>query len=393
MGGVWLCKQPSEAEGLDKIASDEENADTRRGDTLEPRTDTQELGTPTCDLSGANLDLSPISCSKPVSALTGLKSRVPPGPIQKTDLKEDADADDVFATDSLDEFVAGGEESDKDASEILPEPPQWLTRAISICSEGEDLEVLASEADTEECCNDLGFPRAFSDQGETEILEIKTSELDKPVAGQSQSSGLQLRLDSEPSASDISRSTISSHTPEGQSGPGTQGLSVEDVNKPVTLPLHVNCKGQTPELPRMPKSTFGNTDKTNMKGSKDYDKGEEAKAISISQQDPVSSTNGKTSNASSFDSKVSVPNRETSKMRPAANQEKLIPDLVSITPGESDYLLTAAQAIRKALDCEVNGMYEDAFNLYKTCVGLLLSGVQGTAWVFFGRLDIQVQLF
>ena len=45
--------------------------------------------------------------------------------------------------------------------------------------------------------------------------------------------------------------------------------------------------------------------------------------------------------------------------------------------GKEDYIYTAANQICLAQEYEANGNYEMAFATYKSCVGILLQGVQG----------------
>ena len=45
--------------------------------------------------------------------------------------------------------------------------------------------------------------------------------------------------------------------------------------------------------------------------------------------------------------------------------------------GKEDYIYTAANQICLAQEHEANGNYEMAFATYKSCVGILLQGVQG----------------
>ena len=45
--------------------------------------------------------------------------------------------------------------------------------------------------------------------------------------------------------------------------------------------------------------------------------------------------------------------------------------------GKEDYIYTAANQICLAQEYEANGSYEMAFATYKSCVGILLQGVQG----------------
>ena len=45
--------------------------------------------------------------------------------------------------------------------------------------------------------------------------------------------------------------------------------------------------------------------------------------------------------------------------------------------GKEDYIYTAANQICLAQEYEANGSFEMAFATYKSCVGILLQGVQG----------------
>lgn len=46
--------------------------------------------------------------------------------------------------------------------------------------------------------------------------------------------------------------------------------------------------------------------------------------------------------------------------------------------GKEDYIYTAANQICLAQEYEANGSYDMAFATYKSCVGILLQGVQGS---------------
>lgn len=357
---MWLCKQPSEVEGLDKLASDEEDTESCRGDNTEPRADTKQCVSHIPDIPENNADqpsgMAPNQTEEQIA-------KVSRDPDIKISSKIYTDNDDVFATDSLDEFVVDTEDSEKDTPEIPPDPPQWLTRAISLCSEGEDLEVLASKADAEDSCNDLGFPRAFSDQEDREMQVIKSYNSNK--------SGSASYGESKSSPSDTARHNDSSsprpHAEKNeQSFISSQKLSANKPNEP-HLAMDVDNERQIPKFPKCDRLSFEN-DGRNLAARNVDDK--------ENQQDHISSLSRNISNTSS-QHLTDVSSSGTS-LRPEAIQEKLVLDPINITPVEGDYLVTAAQAIHKALNCEVNGMYEDAFNLYKKCVGLLLSGVQGT---------------
>lgn len=304
---MWLHKQPSLSEGLDILSSDEEEIDgqTPDGDA--------SIGTP--------------------PALTEQSSG-------KADQNEREEQDDVFTHDinaSLEEKLA--DVSDKHDHSSSTEPPRWLVRAISICSEGEDLEILASEADEEE----LRFPQAFSDHSHCEVEEQSTVD-------------------------DSTRQEEGNQCTDSQNGPHLQEV-LSDTSKSldqgsksnnlmsIVCETGMNCK------------TEMICDKTSHSINNDP----------LEPSDSSCSTKDSNS-ASTVDDRQSF----IGVKRDIGNNKIVRPRTVSdltnicIDPKESDYLYAAGHTIHKALDCEVNGNYEEAFSLYKTCVGVLLSGVQGT---------------
>lgn len=291
LGGVWLYKQPSLTEGLDNLSSDE-------------------------DENNEHETVPPTGCESGETDLT----RHPNG--EAAENNED-EHDDVFTQDPEESLDNEQGLSEKDDHSSSAEPPNWLVRAISICSEGEDLEVLASEADFEE----LSFPRAFS-----EYDLSKQEEEESPAFSGSDS------------ADDISlqqnRADSSEALAESSSSVG-----------------YGHDKNQWPER---------NLEKTS-DSKMLVEKTESAEFSSLKDSSSVGMTGYKQSFTSSSDSGKEVTRQRT--MSDLAN--------IYIDPKESDYLYAAGHTIHKALECEVNGKYEEAFSLYKTCVGLLLSGVQG----------------
>lgn len=286
LGGVWLYKQPSLTEGLDKIdlSSDEEDND---GQTPEGET-------------------------------TTIPQAVARQSNEEADQNNEEEQDDVFTHDvdgSLENELEISEREDRASS---AEPPNWLVRAISICSEGEDLEVLASEADREE----LSFPQAFSEYDLSKQEENESS-----------------RYPCSDSSDDVLLDT---------SGMSAQSsLSV----------VHGNDENQWTDI--------------------DHDKSLDSTNFSEKTESSESSSLKDSSSAGTAEDKRSSPSSSGSGKR--VMHQRTISDLANIyiDPKESDYLYAAGHTIHKALDCEVNGKYEEAFSLYKTCVGLLLSGVQG----------------
>ena len=232
---------------------------------------------------------------------------------------EDEHTDDVFTQDPEESFDNDQDLSEKDDHSSSAEPPNWLVRAISICSEGEDLEVLASEADAEE----LSFPQAFT--------EYDVSKESSPFSGSDSADDLSLQQNTV----DTSEASAESSSSVGYG---------HDENQ----------------------WTEKNLQKTS-ESEMFFEKTESAESSGLKDSSSVGTTEDKQSFTSSSDSGKGVTRQRT--MSDLAN--------IYIDPKESDYLYAAGHTIHKALECEVNGKYAEAFSLYKTCVGLLLSGVQG----------------
>lgn len=293
LGGVWLYKQPSLTEGLDNLSSDEEENDER--ETI------------------------------PQAGNKSEESNLTRQSNEEADENNEEEHDDVFTHDldgSLENELEISEKEDRASS---AEPPNWLVRAISICSEGEDLEVLASEADSEE----LSFPQAFS-----EYESPKQEEDDSSCYPFSDSSN------------DLSLQQDIRDTPEAL---GQSSLST----------VHGHGEKQWTEKDHDRASNSTNfTDKT-----------ESSESSSMKDSSSVGTTD---------DCKQSFTSSSDSGKR-SVTKQRTFSDLANIyiDPKESDYLYCAGHTIHKALECEVNGKYQEAFGLYKTCVGLLLSGVQG----------------
>lgn len=64
---------------------------------------------------------------------------------------------------------------------------------------------------------------------------------------------------------------------------------------------------------------------------------------------------------------------------------------------KEDYIYLAANQICKAQEYEANGDYERAFATYKSCVGILLHGVQGNRYstkaikyIFSNIIDVSI---
>ncbi|XP_068683984.1 ribosomal protein S6 kinase-like 1 isoform X2 [Montipora foliosa] len=272
LGGVWLLKQPSLTEGLDTLSSDEEDE------------------------------------NNPLAVESSLSH-------EGTNLNPVEEHDDVFHNDEhfseRETGISAGEER-----ESSTEPPKWLVRAISICSEGEDLEILASEADIGEDVS--SFPNYYH-HGEGDC-----------------------QYHSQPGFSD--EKSNSEH-----------GVSIEKSSTYV-------CKGDKDYANTLKQEHLALKPKPALTSQK-------SDAFKGSLEDPnlVSATEDEQSFSSA------------SGLVKGTTRQRTISDLgnIYIDSKESDYLYAAGHTIHQALDHEVNGRYEEAFSLYKSCVGVLLSGVQG----------------
>ena len=320
MGGVWLCKQPSLPEGLDNVSSDEDETDSKISDT---RTDL------VTSQSQQRLDLQ-LDVSDPSKF-------------------EECGETDVFANEisenNDDDYNVSSSDSEEKPRTSNSEPPKWLARAISICSEGEDLEILASEADTDEYSSEMYFPRAFSE------YEGQAGE-DCGARDGGQTSG--------------------SGNIEGSLGNEERTGTLENAAKVAGL----RTDGSEPLNESRKHSPCSSANKLSPStGTTEFQADESSSALL--------STSNERFQPSDADSAPSVGSPQGScsssskKTLPSEKRWDYDLSLICVDATEQDYLYAAARIIQKALDCEVEGFYEEAFSLYKSCVGLLLSGVQG----------------
>lgn len=216
----------------------------------------------------------------------------------------------------------------------------WLARAMSMCSEGDDIETLASEAGCGE--NELNKPK-----DSPEILEAHEPQ-DVPAESSQTSQGNVL---------DLLPTLLES----------SEGEDDEDV----FVEILSNDKPQ-------PCQPTGN----NKDVQEEY---VYAKDLTDEKSHPTDNTrySGEHNNVTKVQ-KTQENNRVEENIAPEKSKKGLqqVGRLVSnigvswIDPRKKDYLYEAAQIIQQALYCEANEMYEDAFNKYKICVGILLKGVQ-----------------
>ena len=309
---MWLYKQPSLSEGLDVASSDEEESECRITDA--------------------------IVISNPADANEHYKFST-----------EEDDQDDVFTENIVQDnssTISKREERTRNN-----EPPHWLVRAISICSEGGDLEALASEAEIDKFSTELDFPEAFCEYGSTR--EEGSNDHRDDLSGEQKTSPVPHLVNHDPPGYYTS--------PQFMAGTSTSlSQQIKDLS-----PLQVSnswekendsCKTKNPS--DLSKHPLHHNENGSLRDSN-----------FLKDSSSVCTTEATQSLTSSIGS-----GKSNSIMR-----QRTISDLGNICIGAkgSDYLYAAGHTIHQALNCEVNGMYEEAFSLYRTCVGLLLCGVQG----------------
>ncbi|KAK3709330.1 hypothetical protein QZH41_006928 [Actinostola sp. cb2023] len=251
LGGVWLCKQPSLADGLD-------SAGTEDTTPYQPPTFIQRsLSFDGKD--GTTPDPPPTFIQRSLS-FDGKDDTTPDPPptfIQRS-LSFDGNDDNVFTRSDMGKDSSSSDDEVNSSEE--DKTSCWLQRAMSLCSEGGDIEVLASEADNSEFIDELNFPKPFSDVEDNEP-----------------------RSDPESSRESIG---------DEETSPSSANSSIREAS-----------------------------------------------------DDPSSAV-------FSAAAATSTPyNKQTTS-------------------------IAAANVVRNALSCELDGQYKEAFHLYKKCVSLLLNGVQ-----------------
>uniref|UniRef100_A0A6P8I5Y5 Ribosomal protein S6 kinase delta-1-like n=1 Tax=Actinia tenebrosa TaxID=6105 RepID=A0A6P8I5Y5_ACTTE len=272
LGGVWLCKQPSLVEGLDKT---ETNVDET---IYEQSTDLVE---------------SQISADTPSFI--------------RRSLSVEEGEEDVFGKKEVENSKEISWDLDGEDGQILRRTTTWLQRAISLCSEGDDIETLACEAENDEYVKELNFPKPFA------VLE-------SDCVGNSVINVQQILNTNRGSGIESKRETVTQEP--------TEILSEYRGNQ--------KTKYEPCEPYNSPKSTSN-------------------------QEDPGD---------------FSVVSKENQKETTPCRFHPQDISFLSDSTGD-DYLLAAAKVVRQALNFELDGQYEEAFHLYKKCVSLLLSGVQG----------------
>ena len=221
---------------------------------------------------------------------------------------------------------------------------RWLARAISLCSEGDDIETLASEAGRDE--NELGRQK----ENRADIPEVC-----EPTGVESH--------DSQPSQGSVDLLPTLLESSEGED---------EDV----FVDIVSSKSGEA-------NNTGDNILQTSQGTSAKKDVNEEyvyVKSLADVGGDDTKCTEQRDTTTKLQEIKpTDRKGGKTGKNKKGVDQIAHIVSNIGVSwidPRKKDYLFEAAQVIQQALYCEANELYEDAFNRYKMCVGILLKGVQ-----------------
>ena len=279
-----MCKQPSLVEGLDNAGAQEDTSQDQ------PTT---------------------ISYSQSTDG---------PRRLQRSLSFDSADDNDVFEQRDND-----GDEFNSDSVERRAESSEktsiWLQRAMSLCSEGEDIEALASEAENDEFIDEVNFPKPLSEHEDK-------------------------------------------HNIRGHKGPqinvSDESSEKKQENQQSTEQKTVNVGGAENDS-----IDERQNDQDNLRTKMEIDTG---KNFTSQTKGDMNKPNANSSN--------SVSGKSANEKKIKSTERYRFSPHVAVC-AEDDYLFSAATVVRQALQCELDGQYKEAFHLYKKCVSLLLNGVQG----------------
>ena len=253
----------------------------------------------------------------------------------------------------------------------------WLSRAMSLCSEGDDIETLASEA---------GFNNDLISQNVDDIMTTDH------VPSQGSVDMLPTLLESDEEREDVeevfaeiisprnlkNNSENNSPRNSGNISPG----NLEDMDEQLE-----SCFGEETDFsfskPLDSKSTSSSQDSVDnqdLPTDRDEDLISSTTKLQIrtNEEDKETTDSIQEDGYEVITNKPEVGSTEDSSISARKQVGRTVSNIAMswIDPKKKDYLYQAAQIIQQALYCEANEMFEDAFNKYKICVGILLNGVQ-----------------
>ncbi|XP_046848172.1 ribosomal protein S6 kinase delta-1-like [Xenia sp. Carnegie-2017] len=220
---------------------------------------------------------------------------------------------------------------------------KWLSNAISLCSEGDDIETLASQSSC-----------SFKDHEDWELVDDDENLDILPTLLENENDDVFVEVigsnnNREVSSITVDEKRLSNELPSNDSDDKDKSLDLSvDKNDDNRLSLpDDNEYNDTNDQVHTEKTG------TNQETIDDIEKDNLSGPIDQHLQD-VSHTAAR-----------KVIGRKLSNVA-----------MSWIDPKKKDYLYNAAQIMQEALYCEANEMYEKAFLKYKLCVGILLKGVQ-----------------
>lgn len=226
---------------------------------------------------------------------------------------------------------------------LFDDDKKWLSNAISLCSEGDDIETLASQSSC-----------SFKDHEDCELVDDDENLDILPTLLENENDDVFVEVigsnnNREVSSITVDEKRLSNELPSNDSYDKDKSLDLSDDkidDNRLSLPddneyndtndqFHTEKTGTNQE-------TIDDIEKENLSGPID----QHLEDVSHSAARKV--IGRKLSNVA----------------------------MSWIDPKKKDYLYNAAQIMQEALYCEANEMYEKAFLKYKLCVGILLKGVQ-----------------
>lgn len=250
---------------------------------------------------------------------------------------------------------------------------QWLARAMSLCSDGDDIEILASEAgnvDNSESRKGKETSLTPTDDGCTDDIVVK------PQASQGSVDMLPTLLESSEDEQEDVFVEITSPRMSDNFEEIITATPTDEINSLSSLVLDSKLKNPLSSSDNADNVIADNEPADNnilvsSKVTLDERTGDKSQVNAMLDPDKE-----RTSDHKEINNKMEPSSTEGRKLHKQVGRKVSNIAMSWIDPKKKDYLYNAAQIIQQALYCEANEMYEDAFNKYKICVGILLNGVQ-----------------
>ncbi|XP_028398802.1 ribosomal protein S6 kinase-like 1 [Dendronephthya gigantea] len=251
----------------------------------------------------------------------------------------------------------------------------WLFRAMSMCSDGEDIEALASEAGY--IADDVKENSLITKEDVSDATGIRKTDV---LPSQGSVDMLPTLLESDDGEEEVFVEILSPKRISTPASSDTQSPFDSCVDEEPGLIDETKCVNSQP-LDRKLDSASSSQDNIDTLEQDSNFISPSRKLNDREDEDKEATSNGEDRDHMQ-DLKESGLDNESGSVECKNQGHRQVGRTVSniamawIDPKKKDYLYQAAQIIQQALYCEANEMYEDAFNKYKICVGILLNGVQ-----------------